>query len=140
MKNRRIALRRMPVAGFTLIEVMIVVAIVGILAAIAIPEFRHAQTKARESVLKADLFVLRQVIDQYYADKGKYPASLDDLASEQYIRAIPYDPITRQPDTWVTVQEEAGAEGVDVNVEPGIVDVKSGADGIGTDGKPYSEW
>ena len=126
--------------GFTLIEVLIVVAIVGLLAAIAIPQYRHAQTKAREAVLKTDLYIFRDVINQYYADKQKYPSSLEDLVTDGYIRAIPVDPMTGSAETWVTVQEELGELEEGSTVEPGIYDVKSGSEGTGSDGRPYSEW
>lgn len=134
-------------AGFTLIELMIVVTIIGVLAGIAVVQVRHAQRKAAENVLKHDLAQFRKAIDDYYADKQKYPASLQALVDEKYLRRIPSDPITKSPDTWVPVNDEPSAssstdwssdEGF---TEPGIVDVKSGAEGETLDNPPipYSE-
>jgi general secretion pathway protein G len=118
--------------GFTLIELLIVVAIIGILASIAQPNFFWATQKARESVLRENLFAIRESIDQYYADKGSYPAALSDLVAGGYLRHIPTDPLTRSETTWITVPppEEPG----------GVYDVKSGAPGTGRNGIPYADW
>lgn len=122
--------------GFTLIELLIVMSIIAILAAIAQPSFKQAVIKARESVLKEDLFVFRDVIDQYYSDKGKYPSSLGDLVKEGYIRGIPKDPFTNSADTWQIIYSESETEGE----EQGIYDVHSGSDLVALDGTPYNEW
>ncbi|HEU4403142.1 MAG TPA: prepilin-type N-terminal cleavage/methylation domain-containing protein [Candidatus Polarisedimenticolia bacterium] len=122
--------------GFTLIELLIVIAIIGIMAGIAVPQLRQTPQKAKESVLKEDLFVLRDVIDQYFADKGKYPESLDTLVEEGYIRKIPFDPITASDQTWEVVQ----ADSADDDTGGGIIDVHSGSDGTALDGSRYSEW
>lgn len=123
--------------GFTLIEVMVVVAIVGILASLAQPMFKTAAVKAREAALKEDLFNLRSVIDQYFADNGEYPGSLEDLVSKGYMRAIPADPFTGQSD-W-DEEYATGGEGVDEGAS-GISDVHSKSDGVGLNGVAYSEW
>lgn len=122
--------------GFTLIELLIVMSIIAILATIAQPSFKQAIVKAREAVLKEDLFILRDVIDQYYSDKGKYPSAFDDLAKEGYIRGIPKDPFTNSTDTWQIIYSESEAE----DEEKGIYDVHSGSDMIALDGTPYNEW
>ena len=124
--------------GFTLIELLIVIAIIGIIAGIAAGQFRQTPQKAKEAVLKEDLYVLRDVIDQYFADKGKYPESLDTLVEEGYLRKIPVDPITNSSESWQTVQAEADDE--DPSASGGIIDVKSGADGTALDGSRYSDW
>ena len=120
--------------GFTLIELLIVMSIIAILATIAQPSFKQAIIKARESVLKEDLFILRDVIDQYYADKGKYPPAIDDLVGEGYIRGIPRDPFTNSADTWQFIYNSEQEE------EQGIYDVHSGSDMVAVDGTPYNEW
>lgn len=127
MKNR---------LGFTLIEVMVVVAIIGILATLAQPLFRTAALKSREAALKEDLFNMRNVLDQYYADNGKYPDSLQDLVDKEYIRAIPVDPFTHD-NTWQEVPYSGDASGNDAG---GIYDVHSLSGDIGLNGVPYSEW
>ena len=136
--------RRRREQGFTLLELIIVVAIIGILATIAMPKLMHTPDKAKEAVLRTDLRTLRDVIDQYYADKGKYPASLDVLVEEQYIRAIPVDPMTKSADTWITVFEEPKLDAAPVESDeetgPGIMDIHSGSEQTGSDGRPYSEW
>jgi len=119
--------------GFTLLELMIVVAIIGILATLAQPSWFWATAKAREAVLKENLFALRETLDQYYADKGKYPDSLDELVSTGYLRQIPKDPVTNSERTWVVVPPPEGLEG-------GIYDVRSGAPGNGSGGVPFAEW
>lgn len=124
--------------GFTLIELTVVIALITILAGLALASYRNSVTAAKESVLKTDLFRMRDAIDQYYADKAKYPASLDTLVSEGYLRKIPDDPFTRATDTWQTVPAEP--DPANPTAEPGIYDVKSGAEGTGLDGTRYADW
>ena len=125
-------------AGFTLIELMIVMAIIGILITLAIPSFVGAIKHAREAALKEDLQTMRTAIDTYTMDKQKGPQSLDDLVQDGYIRAIPEDPMTRSKDTWVTDSSESMVS-LD-ETEPGITDIHSGSTETGTDGQPYSSW
>jgi general secretion pathway protein G len=130
--------RRKQSAGFTLIELMIVMAIIGILITLAIPSFVGAIKHAREAALKEDLQTMRTAIDTYTMDKQKGPQSLDDLVQDGYIRAIPEDPMTRSKDTWVTDSSESMVS-LD-ETEPGITDIHSGSTETGTDGQPYSSW
>ena len=124
--------------GFTLIELMIVMAIIAILISIAIPVYNRAITRARESVLKNNLFTMRTVIDEYTYDKGKAPQNIQDLVSEGYLRIIPVDPMTGSSDSWKVIMEDALTA---VNqTEPGIFDVRSGSDKTSLEGTPYSEW
>jgi len=125
-------------SGFTLIELMIVMAIIGILITLAIPSFVGAIKHAREAALKEDLQTMRTAIDTYTMDKQKGPQSLDDLVQDGYIRAIPEDPMTRSKDTWVTDSSESMVS-LD-ETEPGITDIHSGSTETGTDGQPYSSW
>jgi general secretion pathway protein G len=122
--------------GFTLIELMVVVSIIGILAAIALPNYKNAITTAREAVLREDLYRFRDLIDQYYADKGKNPESLEALVQEEYLRVIPNDPFTGLPD-WRTVAAEPETESTET---PGIYDVHSNSEAASIAGTPYSEW
>ena len=124
--------------GFTLIELMIVILIISILMAIAAPLYTQSVIRAKESVLKQDLFTLREQIDNYTLDKEKAPQSLDDLVSAGYIKHIPKDPFTNSPETWVPVTEDV-AMSID-QTETGITDVHSGSNAIATDGTPYSSW
>lgn len=132
--------------GFTLIELMVVVAIIGILAVIALPAMRTAPLKAREAVLKADLYQIRSCIDQYLGDKGQYPESIDGLVDAGYLRFVPVDPITRSSETWIEIQatptdtEELEPLDDDLGGTIGIIDVKSGAEGVALDGSLYSDW
>ena len=125
-------------SGFTLIELMIVMAIIGILITLAIPSFVGALRHAREAALKEDLQTMRTAIDTYTMDKQKGPQSLDDLVQDGYIRAIPEDPMTRSKDTWVTDTTES-MYSLD-ETEPGITDIHSGSTETGSDGQPYSSW
>ena len=133
-------------AGFTLIEILIVISIIGILITLAQPSFQRAVTAAREATLKENLFVLRDVIDQFYADTGNYPASLSDLVDKGYIRRIPKDPTTGSADTWTFVQAtneqtQQGQQGTSQQGQPtGIYDVKSGSEAVSSDGTRYSDW
>ncbi len=142
MFNPQTALRTpRPSGGFTLIELMIVMAIIGILLTIAQPELKQSIVRARESVLKEDLFQMRDAIDQYYSDTGNYPPSLDDLVKTQegakrsYLRNIPKDPFTGGAD-WITVAAEA-ADGQDAG---GVFDVHSASPLLALDGSPYNTW
>jgi len=125
-------------AGFTLIELLIVISIILILSAMSIAQYRQSVKLAQEAAVRSDLFFMRDAIDQYYADKGKYPESLQTLVSENYIRAIPKDPFTTNSASWQTVAAEPqpGSQTAD----PGIYDVKSGFDGTAIDGSRYSDW
>jgi len=123
--------------GYTLLELMIVVAIVSILVTLAIPTFQQSAMKAKEAALKQNLFTMRAVLDQYYADRGDYPASLETLVEEKYLRAIPVDPFTRSATTWNEIFEEQ-EEGDDSPA--GVYDIKSGSDDLALDGTPYKDW
>ena len=129
VKNRR---------GFTLIELMIVMSIVGILAAIAVPNYKWGIIKAKEAVLRETLYSFRTTIDQFYADQGKYPDSLQDMADKKYLRDLPKDPFTGTKDSWVILPPEPTTEGGEV--KGAVYDVKSGSNLIGTNGVPYNEW
>lgn len=124
--------------GFTLIELMIVVSIIGILAAIAAPNYQWGIIKAREAVLRETLYTLRTTIDQYNADQGKYPDSLQEMADKKYLPSIPADPITKSKDSWVIIAPPAPTDGSEV--KGAVYDVKSGSNLIGSDGRPYNEW
>jgi general secretion pathway protein G len=117
--------------GFTLLELMIVVSIVGILATLAMPSYQVSVMKAKEAALQQDLSTLRDVLDQHRADQGKYPPSLQVLVSAGYMRAIPKDPFTGSTTTWQEMTDP---------VEGGVVDVFSGAEFVGTNGTPYNRW
>ena len=124
--------------GFTLVELLIVISLISILAAMGLVQYRNSVVSAREATLKTDLFRMRDAIDQYYADKGKYPSSLDSLVSEGYLRKVPEDPITKSSDSWQTVPAEPDPN--NPGAEAGVYDVKSGAQGTALDGSSYSEW
>jgi general secretion pathway protein G len=138
MANLRLRRRALSREGFTLIELLIVIALITILATMGIVQYRNSVQSSKEAVLRTDLFRMRDAIDQYYADKGKYPASLDKLVSDGYMRKIPEDPITKSADTWQT--EPAEPDPGDPSGDPGIYNVKSGATGTGLDGSSYSDW
>ncbi len=125
-------------AGFTLIEMLVVVSLISILAGLAIAQYKHGTRLAQEAVLNEDLFRMREAIDQYYADKTQYPPDLNALVSEGYLRQVPRDPFTKSSDTWQTVPSDA--DPTNPTVQPGLYDVKSGSDQTGEDGRKYSEW
>jgi general secretion pathway protein G len=124
--------------GFTLIELMIVITIVGILAAIAVPNYQWGLVRAREAVLREDLYSFRSTIDQFYADQGKFPDSLQEMVDKKYLRSMPKDPFTKSTETWVVVAPPPAEGGQEI--KGAVYDVHSGSDLIGSDGKPYNEW
>ena len=124
--------------GWTIIELLVVVTVISVLASMGMVQYRNSVVRAREAVLKEDLYRMRDAIDQYHADKGKYPQSLEDLVTDGYLREIPEDPITRSSSTWQTVPAES--DPTNPSAEPGVYDVKSGSDQTSLDGTPYSEW
>lgn len=132
--------------GFTLIELIVVIAIIGILATIALPKLKDAPRRAEEAVLKTNLRAMRDAINQFHADKGYYPPSLEALVEENYLRTVPMDPITNSTDTWQVEIEEFDPDYEPAETdrpetgEPGIIDVYSGAEGVSVRGEPYSEW
>ena len=123
--------------GFTLIELLIVVTLIVVLAGIALSTYSTSVARAKEAVLRENLFTMRNSIDQFYADKGTYPPDLTSLVSEGYMRQIPRDPFTESNDTWQI--EMAPPDPSNPNAVPGVYDVKSGAEGVSLDGTPYSE-
>jgi general secretion pathway protein G len=125
-------------AGFTIIELLVVVSIIVILAGLAMAQYRNSVTRAEEAVLNTDLFRMRDALDQYYADKQQYAPTLDALVTEGYLRQIPKDPFTGSVDTWQTVQAEPDPS--NPSAEPGIYNVKSGSDRSALDGTRYAEW
>ena len=125
-------------AGYTLIELIIVMAIISVLVSIAVPIYQKSLLRTKETLLKNNLFTLRQVIDEYTFDKQKAPQTLQDLVSEGYLRAVPLDPITGNDQSWRLIMEDAVSM---VNqTQPGIFDVRSGSDLKSLEGTPYSEW
>ncbi len=125
-------------SGFTLIELIIVMTIIGLLASIAIPSFVTTVKRAREAVLKSDLHTLRSAIDSYTVDKEQAPQTLEDLVQAGYLKSIPVDPMTTKTDTWITSQSDAMVSITET--QGGINDVHSGAQGLATDGTSYNTW
>jgi len=125
-------------SGFTLMEMMIVMALIVILAGIGMTVYGNSVQRSKEAVLKEDLFRMRDAIDQYYADKNKYPGSLEDLVSEKYLRAVPVDPFTSKSDSWQTTTSEPDPG--NPSLESGISNVKSGSEQTGLDGTRYADW
>jgi len=125
-------------AGYTLIEIMIVMSIMTILISIAVLSHNEHQIRARETVLKEDLFQMRKTIDQFYADNRRYPSGLSELVETRYLRSIPQDPVTRQSNSWIEVPASQTAS-FDL-VDEGMIDVHSGSKLTGKNGIPYQEW
>lgn len=127
----------MDTKGYTLIELVIVMAIIAILATMAQPNYERTRIKAKETSLQRSLFIFRDVIDQFYADHGLYPENLDELCNEKYIRAVPKDPFTGSADTWIIIPPEEVEDG---EVGGGVYDIHSGSDKVSLNGVPYNEW
>ena len=137
--------------GFTLLELIIVIAMIGILATIAMPALANMPTRAKEAVLKTNLHTMRESLDMFYGDKGRYPGSLDELVESKYLRTVPIDPFTKSAETWVLTFEEEG-EGEEEEEPgpppipgeegegPGVIDVRSASNRRSLDGTPYSSW
>lgn len=131
-------------AGFTLLELIIVITVIGILAAIAVPNLLLIPRRAKEAVLRTNLREIRESLEKHYADQGRYPGSLEELVPN-YLRRVPDDPFTKSNATWVPVFQEEDAEAVgpdpdDPNAAPGILDVRSAAPGEASDGTSYADW
>ena len=138
LSRRSLAAKQASEGGFTLIELMIVMSLIVILASIGLAVYTNSITRAKESVLKEDLFRMRDAIDQYYSDKGEYPTSLQDLVSQKYLRSIPVDPFTNSADTWREVPAEP--DPANPVAQPGVYDVRSGSELKAIDGTNYSDW
>ena len=121
-------------AGFTLMELMVVMAIIATLLTLALPRYFHSVDRSREAVLRQDLHIMRDAIDKFLADRGRYPASLDELAERRYLRKVPPDPITDNAFTWIVVAPP------DTETQEGVYDVRSGAPGKSLDGEAYESW
>lgn len=119
--------------GFTLIELLVVLAIISTLLTLAVPRYFSSLQKSKEVVMKENLWIMRDALDKYYGDVGKYPDQLEDLAAKRYLRAIPIDPLTETSTTWLVIPPDDPEKG-------GVYDVKSGAEGTATGGSPYSDW
>lgn len=122
------------IRAFTLVELLVVMAIIATLLTIAIPRYFHSADRARDSALRQTLAATRDAIDKYYGDTGRYPENLAQLVEKRYLRRVPYDPVTQSETTWVVVPP-AGDRG-----ESGVYDIRSGAEGKAQDGTPYADW
>jgi len=120
--------------GFTLMELMVVMAIIASLMTLALPRYFHSVDRSREAVLRQDLHIMRDAIDKFLADRGRYPLTLDELAEKRYLRKVPVDPVTESPATWVVLGPPEG------EVREGVYDVRSGAPGRSLDGEAYENW
>ena len=129
MTGRRVALR-----AFTLVELIIVLAILALLLTIAVPRYFTHIERTKEATLKQDLAVMRDAIDKFHGDRGRYPESLEELVTLRYMRSVPVDPITDSTSTWKVLPPP------DSDAKGSVYDVKSGADGAGADGKPFADW
>jgi len=132
--------RKEEASGFTLIEILVVLSIIGILLGLAVPQYQISVKRAREAVLKENLFIMRKLIDQYYQDKHRYPHSLQSLVEENYLKALPIDPITGSNETWIEVREMPPADEYVPPENLGVIDVKSGSEARALDGSFYNTW
>ena len=119
--------------GFTLVELLVVMAIIALLLTLAVPRYFNHLESSRDTILRQDLAVMRDAIDKYHGDRGRYPDSLDELVTARYLRAVPVDPVTERADTWQIVAPSGDAAGA-------VYDIRSGAPGTAVDGSPYAEW
>lgn len=130
--------------GFTLLELIVVISIIGILATIVLPAMRDVPRRAQEAALKTDLRTMRDMLDQHLGDKGHYPPTLETLVEAGYLRSIPVDPITKSKETWVVEYEEADVDApageTDQSEEPGVINIHSGSDRLALDGSAYNTW
>ena len=126
--------------GFTLIELIIVITLIGILVGLGLPQFKNATKRTRETALKENLFTIRKLINQYLIDKGNYPQSLQTLVEEEYLFRIPVDPMTKSTETWVEIPQVLTMEEMAAGTMPGIVDVQSSSEEISTEGTAYNTW
>ena len=124
----------MRMRGFTLMELMVVMAIIASLMTLALPRYFNSVERSREAVLRQDLSIMRDAIDKFYADRGRYPATLEELAERRYLRRVPVDPVTESATTWVVVAPPDG------ELREGVYDVRSGAPGQSLDGEAYESW
>jgi general secretion pathway protein G len=138
MERNTVTGRLRATRGFTLIELMVVMSIIVTLATIGLVQYRQSVLVAKEAVLKDDLFKMKEAIDQYYADKNQYPATLEDLVSAGYLRALPKDPFTRSESSWQAIPAEPDPNNPMAAL--GVYDVKSGSDAVALDGSKYSDW
>lgn len=134
VQTRRPTSARAATGGFTLIELLVVMAIISMLLTLAMPKYFHSVDKSREAVLRHDLQTMRDAIDKFLADRGRYPANLEELAERRYLRSVPVDPLTDSASTWIAVAPPDGA-GLE-----GVYDVRSGAAGSSLDGTPFERW
>lgn len=123
--------------GFTLMELLVVMTVIALLASIGLVGYRHSVKAAKEAVLRENLFILNHALEQYKADRGRYPTSIAQLRDRQYVREIPVDPFTKSKETWRAEYEQGETEG---EAEPGIIRIRSGSDELSEDNIPYSEW
>ena len=138
MNSRLLRNRSAKDGGWTLIEMLVVLSLIMILASVALTQYRNSVITAKEATLRSNLFIMKEAIDQYYADKGKYPESIEALVSARYLRAVPKDPITNSTDTWEIV--EAEAEPGTTATTAGVYSVKSGSQDTALDGSRYNDW
>jgi len=120
-------------AGFTLVELMVVLTIIALLLAVVVPDYVGRVRRAEETVLQENLSVMRDALDKHFGDAGRYPATLDELVTKRYLRAIPRDPLTQESNTWIVTAPTDPKKG-------GVYDVRSGAKGVGLNGTPYDRW